>query len=58
METVTSHNTALTQCRKLLGHGDEVDRVVYSRDNPARLSLPTRSHSLYLSLSGSLMQKR
>jgi len=56
--TRTTHNTALTHRCKLLGHGEVVGREVDSRDNPARLSLPTRCAALHLSLSGSLIQER
>ncbi|HIW33162.1 MAG TPA: hypothetical protein IAA29_10290 [Candidatus Paenibacillus intestinavium] len=54
-----AYNTALTHCRiRSSVTGDVFSREADSGDNPTRLSLSTRTATLHLSLSGSLMQKR
>lgn len=54
----SSYNTALTHRGQAPRSADVSRSEVEAADNPARLSLRPVSHSLHLSLSGSLMLER
>jgi len=58
MKAEPSDNIALTRRGQAPRSAEDEDVEVKSADNPASLSLRPVSHSLHLSLSGSLMLER